>query len=243
MVSEADLAGMLASSDSLEAAAQQMIDAANENGGKDNITVVLFRLGDENGAGGGSETLAGQAPEGGGVSTSEVRAAVATSPPPSAQLDDDTMALSAAEAAKARAAVEAERSEPAAPPRSPAEPRSDREPRPLARRRGPAPRSRAQKIVLALLGLLAAGALVFGFLAFNARVYFVGTNDNGQVTVFKGLPYELPLGIELYREDLVSQVPAESITDRRRRNRVLDHQLRSRGDATDLVRQLERTQP
>ena len=249
MVSEQDLAETLEHAGSLEAAAQEMIDAANENGGKDNITVVLFRLGEGKNAAGDSGTLSGAAAAGEGISTDEVRKAVATRPAPNtAQLDDDTMALSAEDAAKARAAA-ATPPPGTAPPatRPPAggrdglEPR-DRAPRPLTRRRGPAPRSRLQKIVLALLGLLAAGALVFGFLAFNARVYFVGTNDNGQVTVFKGLPYDLPLGIALYREDLVSQVPAASITDRRRRNRVLDHQLRSRGDATDLVRQLERTQ-
>ncbi len=233
MVSEPDLAETLKRSDSLEQAAKAMIDAANENGGKDNITVVLFRLGDEDGAPTESPTMSGQATE---ISADEVRTA-ATAPPASGQLDDDTMALSAAEAAEARAAVETP-----AEPAAPVEP-VEREPRPLARRRGPAPRSRARKIITALVALLALGALVYGFLAFNSSVYFIGTNDNGQVTVFKGLPYELPFGIELYREDLVSQVPATAITDRRRRDRVLDHQLRSHGDATDLVRQLERAQP
>jgi protein phosphatase len=240
MVSEADLAEILKRGESLEQAAKEMIDAANENGGKDNITVVLFRLGDGDGDAVESDTMSGQATS---ISADEVRAAATTAPPASAQLDEDTMALSAAEAAEARAAAE-----PAAPVAEPpvrAEPLEpqDREPRPLARRRGPAPRSRAKKILLALLGLLALGALVFGFLAFNSSVYFVGTDDNARVTVFKGLPYELPFGIELYRKDLVSQVPATAITDKRRRDRVLDHQLRSRGDATDLVRQLERDQP
>jgi protein phosphatase len=240
MVSEADLAEILKRGESLEQAAKEMIDAANENGGKDNITVVLFRLGDGDGDAVESDTMSGQATS---ISADEVRAAATTAPPASAQLDEDTMALSAAEAAEARAAAE-----PAAPVAEPpvrAEPLEPqgREPRPLARRRGPAPRSRAKKILLALLGLLALGALVFGFLAFNSSVYFVGTDDNARVTVFKGLPYELPFGIELYRKDLVSQVPATAITDKRRRDRVLDHQLRSRGDATDLVRQLERDQP
>jgi protein phosphatase len=229
MVSEADLAATLERSDSLEQAAKEMVDAANENGGKDNITVILFRLGDDDGTGDDSDTMSGQVTS---ISTDEVRSAVASEPPAGAQLDHDTMALSAADAEKARAA--------AAPAVGP-EP-IDREPRP-PRRRGPAPRSRARKIVLALLGLLALGALVFGFLAFNRSVYFVGTDDSGRLTVFKGLPYELPLGVKLYREDSVSQIPASAITDKRRRSRVLDHQLRSRGDAIDVVRQQEPTQP
>ena len=240
MVAESELAEMLERGGSLDEAAKEMIDAANANGGKDNITVVLFRLGDEDGA---------AAAEGDG-GPGDARTAVATAPQlsdtPSAVGDDDTMAISAAEAAEARAAAQKEAPPPPAPPAPPARPEPDdvpqREPRPLTRRRGPAPRSRAQKIVLAVLGLLAAGALVFGFLAFNSRVWFVGTDDNGRVAVFQGLPYELPFGVELYREDFVSQVPASDITDKRRRDRVLDHQLRSRGDATDLVRQLERTQ-
>ena len=70
------------------------------------------------------------------------------------------------------------------------------------------------------------------------QVYFVGTNDAGLVTLYRGLPYELPLGVELYSEHYSSSVPARTI-GRARRERVLDHEWRSRDDAEDLVRQLE----
>jgi protein phosphatase len=47
--------------------------------------------------------------------------------------------------------------------------------------------------------------------------------------------------VKLYSEQYTSGVPANAIP-RRRRHRVLDHELRSRNDAVDLVRQLERGQ-
>ena len=72
-------------------------------------------------------------------------------------------------------------------------------------------------------------------------VYFVGTNNQGLITLFRGLPYDLPLGVHLYTPRYVSGVPALSIPAGRRK-RVLDHQLRSRGDAADLIRSLDRSE-
>src|SRR3954469_22341294 len=73
MVSDDELASILSKAPSLEDAAQTLVRAANQNGGKDNITVVLFRLGEDEAAGeeelGAGETIAGQ------VSADEVRAA------------------------------------------------------------------------------------------------------------------------------------------------------------------------
>ena len=86
---------------------------------------------------------------------------------------------------------------------------------------------------LAVLAVVAVGAYVAA-----REVYFVGTDDGGLVTVYRGVPYELPLGIDLYTPLYRSGLPATSIP-RARRERVLDHQWRSRSDAEDLVRQLE----
>jgi PPM family protein phosphatase len=61
------------------------------------------------------------------------------------------------------------------------------------------------------------------------------------VTLYRGIPYELPFGINLYEERYASGVPARAIPARRR-ERVLDHEWRSREDAVDLVRALEREQ-
>jgi protein phosphatase len=67
----------------------------------------------------------------------------------------------------------------------------------------------------------------------------VGQDGRGLVTLFRGVPYELPLGIELYETQYVSSVPARTLSPTERR-RLLDHQLRSRDDAAELVRELER---
>ena len=84
-------------------------------------------------------------------------------------------------------------------------------------------------------------AVVGGLYALSRQVYFVGTNDAGLVTVYRGIPYELPLGVNLYTEDYASGMPARAIPNARRA-RVLDHEWRSRTDAVDLVRALERGQ-
>ena len=90
-----------------------------------------------------------------------------------------------------------------------------------------------------LFGLLLLALVLAGLYAGSRQVYFVGTNDAGLVTLYNGVPYELPLGIELYEEEYASGVPARAIP-RSRRPRVLDHSWRGREDAVDLVRQLER---
>jgi hypothetical protein len=109
-------------------------------------------------------------------------------------------------------------------------------PRPARRRRGRwLPRAIIAGVVIVAL---AVGALVV--VAHN--VYFVGTNDEGLITLYRGLPYELPFGAKLYTARYVSGVPALSVPAARRK-RVLDHQLRSRGDASDLISSLDTSAP
>jgi hypothetical protein len=114
-----------------------------------------------------------------------------------------------------------------------------RSPPPFVRSSRRPPRRRARTLLSLLLTLVILGALVVGIKALIDSRYFVGTNDSGLVTVYNGVPYDLPLGIELYSEEYVSPVPARTLPGRQRQ-RILDHQLRSKGDATDLVRQIER---
>ena len=49
------------------------------------------------------------------------------------------------------------------------------------------------------------------------QVYFVGQDDRGLVTLYRGVPYELPLGIDLYDPVYVSAVPARTLTAQQRR--------------------------
>src|SRR5262245_53866808 len=69
------------------------------------------------------------------------------------------------------------------------------------RGRGPMPapsrRRRAIKIAaIAAIALLVVGGAILGV----RSIYFLGTNDQGQVALYRGLPYQLPLGINLYSE-------------------------------------------
>jgi protein phosphatase len=58
------------------------------------------------------------------------------------------------------------------------------------------------------------------------------------VTIYRGLPYDLPAGIHLYESFYVSGVPA-SLIPPDRRSALLNNNLRSQSDASDLVRRLE----
>jgi protein phosphatase len=68
-------------------------------------------------------------------------------------------------------------------------------------------------------------------------VYFLGTNEQGLITVYRGVPYDF--GLNLYTRDYVTTTPAASLTPQQRAV-LLDHKLRTRTDALDLARQIER---
>jgi PPM family protein phosphatase len=80
--------------------------------------------------------------------------------------------------------------------------------------------------------------VLLGFWFASQAVYFVGTSPDGFVSVYRGLPYELPLGLELYTENYESGVPSSDLTAPQRRV-IAEHKLRSLDDANDLVSQLE----
>jgi protein phosphatase len=111
-------------------------------------------------------------------------------------------------------------------------------------RRGPAReataarRSRKRRVtVLAVIALVLALIFAGGYVAVQS-VYFIGTNDRGLVTLFRGVPFRLPLGISLYQSDYVTGVSASTITLARRKE-LLDHSLRSEGNAVSLIHSLE----
>jgi protein phosphatase len=230
MVPEDEMAAIVSGSSSLQEAAERLVEAANRNGGKDNITVVLFRLesdGDDDTDGGvSSDTLTGQeAAE--GVSAESVREAVAD-----AGAEAGTVALGADEAAAARERAAAEPSARRSPVR--VLPPSEAEPP----RRG-RPGGRSRRRIGAALAVLALAAAIFGLYEGSRQFYFIGTDDRGVVALYRGLPYDLPLGIRLYTKVYSSDVPATAIADRRLRTNLLDHKLRSRGDAVTRLRDLE----
>jgi protein phosphatase len=70
------------------------------------------------------------------------------------------------------------------------------------------------------------------------QVYFVGTDDQGRVALFRGVPYELPLGLDLYSEQYAIGVQASSLSPARKAV-IVDHRLRSKDDATDLINDID----
>jgi serine/threonine protein phosphatase PrpC len=212
MVPEDHVAQILRSPGSLRARGRALIDAANEAGGRDNITVILFRLEEVGGASDAAleqPTSVGEAAA--AFTTTDVQAAVASAPPVRSQPPP-----AAAQKLRPRA--------PAAPVATPPAP--------------PARRGRRLAKAFALLALILL-PLGFGAYSANQAVFFIGTDDGGFVTLYRGLPYSLPAGLDLYKVNYVSGVPLQTLPAVRRRQ-LVDHTLRSHDDASDLVRELER---
>ena len=69
-------------------------------------------------------------------------------------------------------------------------------------------------------------------------MYFLGTDEGGRLALYRGLPYELPFGIELYSEQYSTPVQVSSIPEERQ-STATDHTLRSRDDAVSLLEDLE----
>jgi serine/threonine protein phosphatase PrpC len=224
MISEEQVAEILRERESLEDAAEKLIAAANENGGKDNITVVLFRLGSDGGDEESGDTLGDQATET-GLTAGAVRAEVAK-----------------ADATKTHQ-VPSERPR-STTTRSPVLPKEPDTPAPQApvrlERAQPLRRRRRRRYVTGVVVLVVIAAVVAGLYALDRKFWFVGTNDRGQVTLYRGLPYDLPLGVDLYSTEYQSGVPVAAVADARQRKFVLDHHPRSEGDSVSLVHDIER---
>jgi protein phosphatase len=180
MIEEGEVATLLRDAPGLDAAGRALVGAANEAGGRDNITVVLVRFEDVDGAAS-----------------------------PASDASDVTRETSVV-----------------APRGSMPE-----------RAHAPLPRRVKAFAALAATLIVLAGIGIAGWLASRA-VFFVGTDANGMVTVYRGLPWDLPAGIRLYESYFVSGVPAAEVPTRRR-EQLLDHRLRSRDDVRELVAQLE----
>jgi len=107
---------------------------------------------------------------------------------------------------------------------------------------GPKPRRRRLRTAAKALALVAILALLaFGAAYANRQVWFLGSDESGRVSLYRGLPYELPFGIELYSERYASPVQADTLPPRRR-EAATDHEIRSRADAVSLIEDIERSQ-
>jgi protein phosphatase len=241
MVAEARLQPILGRARSLEEAGRELIDAANDAGGRDNITVILFRLeevgGDAHGAAAADEPETSEQPSAVGAATevhtrvrdeealdsSEVRAAAGASDAAEAEYRrSGTVAL---DPVRRRSAPEPEEH----PPRGAGEPR------------GAARAPRRRRIPVGLIAVLVLLIIVAGgFWTASRIVYFVGTDPQhgDAITIYQGLPYELPLGVRLYTRHAASGVTLAEVPPARRRT-FTEHKLRSLDDAENLVNALE----
>jgi protein phosphatase len=273
MIQEPGAQRVLEGMSGLEQAGRELIAAANAAGGRDNITVVLFRLEEVEaapgrGAGGAAaederdtapgatteyDTFAGEAIEEPrqGVSRPSAHTRVrdeeamhAGDVADAVRAADDqeaeyrrsgTVALQAIRPGEADAEDTAE----AAPRRTVALPDGkdpDAPDRPRRKRRRLIPPAVVVAVVLLAM-------VIGGFWIATRAVYFVGTDPErgNAVTIYRGLPFELPLGIDLYSRWRGSGVTLESVPAARR-ERFTNHKLRSKDDAENLIIQLERGQ-
>jgi protein phosphatase len=226
MVSKDRVAEILGSANGLAATAEALIDAANRAGGRDNVTVVLVRLEEV-----GTEGDAADQSTMVGVAATQATQAAQTTQATTGPASLPPMGTGAVPA-------------PASPPESASMTATRAR---LARTQGPPPQALPPKrrrrwrgkpaaaVLATLIVLFLVGA--GGWIASRA-VYFLGTNSQGVVTVYRGLPYDLPAGIHLYESYYVSGVPASALPADRRKT-LLDHHLRSQRDASNLVRDLE----
>jgi PPM family protein phosphatase len=217
MVGEGQLAEVLLAHPLLREAGEALIARANEAGGRDNITVILLRVEEVELDGAGS-------PE----QQTKIRAPV-TQGGVSAGGGQETRISTVASSATATADATATSAQATVVRRRPRQPEAAA----VAPKRSRARRAIAPLAALGVLCLLLAGA----YLA-SQSVYFIGTNGRGLVTLYQGVPYELPAGIKLYSSSYVSGVSAATLSEARRHT-LLDHSLRSESDATSLMHSLE----
>ena len=195
MIREDRIAATLTDAENLDDAVARLVREANEAGGRDNITVVAFRLEEAEAPAEVREkpTLIGPVAEEAGL-TADAVAAGAGRPGEPAELGGA-----------------------AAPMRS---------------RRWP------RRLAASLAGIAIVAALVAGAVYGLHHVYFLGTDSGGRVALYRGLPYDLPLGIKLYSEIYAAPVQVSAIPASRQ-DSATNHTLRSRADAVSLIDDLQ----
>ncbi len=199
MLSDDEVHAVVERASSLDEAARRLVRAANDRGGRDNITVILFRL-EEVGAEAPVEgaTLVGPSAEAAGLTAENVRSATAAE-------------------------------------------RSGRADKPIAVPSGRAERGSRwpRRIFRTVVALVVVAALLFGAWYGTRQIWFLGTDEGGRVALYRGLPYELPFGVDLYSERYSSPITLSSLPADRR-SVAIDHKLRSRSDAQSLIDDLQR---
>jgi serine/threonine protein phosphatase PrpC len=107
------------------------------------------------------------------------------------------------------------------------------------RGQGPMPTpSRRRRALKWAAAAVVVAAIVVGAVLFVRSIYFLGTDDQGNVAVYRGLPYRLPLGVSLYSKQYSIPVQEGSLSEDRQHT-VTGHTLRSKDDATSLAQDIQ----
>lgn len=244
MIDDLEIAEAVGSGGSMSEIAKDLIARANDAGGADNITVVAFKVG---GAGAGTAAGAPEPDQATGeadrtiVAPAVTAAEIAGAGQPSAEPAAEQNAAILPNAASAASAAKPAASALPRPPQTAAAGGNGRiAPKPYQTGATDAARRRRRRFWLGgLLGLVIFLLAAFGAVVGSLNVYFLGVDEHGLVTVYRGLPYEGPFAMKAYTKDYVSTTPADTLAPARRKV-LLDHTLRSRSDAIDLITQVER---
>jgi PPM family protein phosphatase len=269
MIHEPGVRPVLERMTELDRTGRELIAAANEAGGRDNITVILFRLEEVDGAAGAGgaaaadagasdsdeqtgeyDTFEGEAVPAPRSGTSRPYAHTRVRDEEALHPDDVRHAVRAADEQEAEYRASGTVALSAIEPRARAEPVE--EPRRTVTLPGgasppgeaPERKRRRRRVPGGLVVAVVLLAMVLGgFWLATQAVYFVGTDaERGNaVTIYRGLPVDLPLGLKLYSRYQSSGVTLQSVPASRRKT-FTDHKLRSKDDAENLVIQLERGQ-
>ncbi len=201
MLDDEAISRILLRATSLEAAARTLVDEANRAGGRDNITVVTFRV----------EDTAAPAAANPGVRPEEGATLIGASAEEAGLTGTEVRRRAAADAARKR--------------------REELDSRP----RG----GRWRTVGKVAAVLLVIATVAFGAWYGNRQIWFLGSDDAGRVALYRGAPYELPFGIDLYSERYSIPVQADSLPARRQ-EAVTGHKLRSRDDVVSLIEDIEK---
>jgi len=263
MIHEPGVRPVLETMTSLDQAGRELIAAANAAGGRDNITVILFRLEEVDGAGAGDAEETAQHEDEGETTTFDTFEGAAVPAPrqgvsrPYAHTrirdEEGVHAGDVGSAVRAGDETEAEYRATGTVALSAIKPRAETQeaprrtvPLPDGRDPGKPPKTkrRRRRVPGWLIAIIAVLVLVgSGFWLATQAVYFIGADASrgDEITIYNGLPIDLPFGIDLYRRYQGSGVTLESVPAARRRT-FTDHKLRSKDDAENLVIQLARGQ-
>ena len=205
MVADEDITETIEGADTLEQATKTLVKAANRAGGEDNITVVLFALA------GGQEPL-------------EDRVVAPPNGRGEADLEDTITGLEAPTLRTAVPAAVLEREqEPELEAWGPAD---EGEPGPAPSR----PRRWQRRLIWSSLAIAFALAVVAAAFWALSRANFIGADEDGNVVVYQGVPWELGGGIDLFRARYVSRLQAVQLSEAERKS-LFDHELMSYDEA------------